>query len=125
MATSGNGPVSDPLVPGGALEARENVHTPGVQPEVRKSMADVQSRVVPEMSMPALADLNDLTRRKSRCTSKPCQRAKESSDKSIKRMFSLACLFPMVCYTAMASINSPCPVYAKLCSECCLSCRND
>ena len=97
LATSRDGLVSN-FLPDGASEARENVRASGARPGIHESMVDVKSMVVPDTSVPALADSNDLSCRNSCHTSKPSLRVKESSDKFIKRMFSLACLFPMVCY---------------------------
>jgi len=52
--------------------------------------------------MPQLADLNDLSRRKSSRTPKPSEKAKASSDKTVKKLFGLACLFPMVYFGALS-----------------------
>ena len=51
------------------------------------------------LEMPTLANLNDLSRRKSSRTPKPSQKAKESGDKTVKKLFGLCCFFPMVFYS--------------------------
>ena len=73
-----------------------------VSEPVPDPVVDRASVPVPEsnLEMPQLANLNDLSRPKSSRTSKPSQRAKNSEDKTVKKVFGLLCLFPMVCYSA-------------------------
>ena len=67
-------------------------------------MVTNQSRDIPDIYMPTLADLNNISRHKSRRKPKPSHQTKESSDEFIRLMFHLAYLVHIVCYIVVAFI---------------------
>ena len=70
----------------------------------------------PSYEMPKMADLNDFSARRSKRVRKPTMKAKESSDKTVRKLFNAFCLFPIVCFVALtvnSSWNPACSLIQK------------